>query len=61
MTTLKLEADAERMEALIAAAPELLAALRAIADQEGVQIHTFETRMQDMADIARAALAKVDA
>jgi hypothetical protein len=45
---------------LIAAAPELYAALRAIVEQESQQ-QDAETRMHDMADLARAALAKVDA
>ncbi len=45
---------------LIAAAPELYEALRAIVDQER-QPQDAETRMHDMADLARAALAKVDA
>jgi hypothetical protein len=41
---------------LIAAAPELLEALQAIVDQE--QSGDEETHMHDMADIARAAIAK---
>lgn len=42
---------------LIAACPELLAALQAIADQEQHDGNA-ETHMHDMADIARAAIAK---
>lgn len=36
----------------------LIEALRAIADQEFIAAHSEETRMKDMADIARAALAR---
>ena len=45
---------------LIAAAPELYAALVAIVDQEQHDSQP-ETHMHDMADIARAALANVGA
>jgi coenzyme F420-reducing hydrogenase delta subunit len=35
---------------------QLLAALQAVVDQEFMTAHSEETRMKDMADIARAAL-----
>lgn len=44
---------------LIAAAPDLLAALQAIVDQEQHDGQP-ETHMHDMADIARAAIAKAE-